>query len=596
MPYDLIVKHGLYFDGTGAPGVLRHLGTRDGRVAVVSSEPLDEAGCARVIDARGRWVMPGFLDLHTHYDAELIASPSLSESVRHGVTTVAIGSCSISTVLAEPEDCADLFTRVEAIPREHVLPLFRARKTWASAGEYVEFLRTQPLGPNVAAFLGHSDLRARVMGLARAVDPAARPTAAELGAMEHHLENALDQGFLGMSTMTNPWDKLDGDRFRSAQLPSTYARWKEYRRLHGVLRRRGRILQSAPNIVTKFNALLFMLASAGLGVRRALRTTLITLADAKSSRGLHRLIGWTTRLVNRLLGGDLRWQTLPVPFEVYADGIDLVVFEEFGAGRAALHLADEVARNALMQDEAYRRQFRRDYDKRFTARVWQRDFHDAYIVRCPDPTLAGTSFGEIAARRGIHPVDAFLDLVVEHGAALRWRTTIANDRPDTLAELMTEPAALIGFADSGAHIRNMAFYSFPLRMLRYVQDRARAGTPVMPIETAVWRLTGEIASWLGIEAGRLQVGDRADLVVIDPAALDDRLDAYHEARMDGFGELVRMVNRSDGTVTAVLIAGRVAFADGEVAPELGRTTGFGTFLPATIRPVPATAIARDLAA
>ncbi len=578
MAFDAIIKDGLHFDGTGAPGALRHLGVRDGRVVAVSEAPLDAAGCPRVIDARGKWVLPGFVDVHTHYDAELLAAPSLSESVRHGVTTVTVGSCSISAVLSEPEDCSDLFTRVESVPREHVLPLLREKKTWRSPREYVDFLRGHPLGPNVVSFLGHSDLRTRVMGLARAVDARARPTGDELRRMERLLEDALDEGFLGMSSMTNPWDKLDGDRFRSARLPSTYATWGEYRRLHGVLRRRGRILQSAPSLVTKVNALLFMLESAGLGVRAPLKTTLITLADAKSSRGLHHVIGRATRLVNGLLGGDMRWQTLPVPFEVYADGIDLVVFEEFGAGEAALHLADEVERNALMRDEAYRRRFRRDYDARFTPRVWQRDFHDAFIVACPDASVVGRSFGDVARERGVHPVDAFLDLVVEHGRALRWRTTIANDRPDEIAHLVNEPAALIGFADSGAHIRNMAFYSFPLRTLRFVRDRARTGKSVMPIERAVHRLTGEIADWLGVDAGHLREGDRADLVVIDPDALDERLDAYHEAPMEGFGDLRRMVNRSDGAVRSVLVNGRVAFDGGAVAPELGRARGYGTFL------------------
>lgn len=580
MSFDTIIKHGLFFDGTGAPGVMRHLGLQGGKVAAVSAAPLDEAGCGHVIDAGGRWVMPGFVDVHTHYDAELIAAPSLSESVRHGVTTVTVGSCSISAVLADADDCSDLFTRVESVPREHVLPLLRTRKTWSTPAEYVAFLRAHPLGPNVVSFLGHSDLRTRVMGLGRAVDPAVRPSPDEVQQMETLLEDALDHGFLGLSTMTNPWDKLDGDRFRSAQLPSTYATWKEYRRLHAVLRRRGRILQSAPNIVTKVNALLFMLASAGLGVRRALKTTLITLADARSSRGLHHVLGRLSRVVNRVLGGDLRWQTLPVPFEVYADGIDLVVFEEFGAGRAALHLADEVARNALMQDEAYRRSFRRDYDARFTARVWQRNFDEAFIVACPDAAVVGRSFGAIARERGLHAVDAFLDLVVAHGRDLRWRTTLANDRPRQMAQLVNEPAALIGFADSGAHIRNMAFYSYPLRLLRFVRDGAAAGTPVMPIEKAIWRLTGELADWLGIAAGKLAVGTRADVVVIDPAALDARLDAYHEAPMEGFGTLSRMVNRSDGAVDAVLINGRPAFARGAVDPALGHATGYGTFLAA----------------
>ena len=108
----------------------------------------------------------------------------------------------------------------------------------------------------------------------------------------------------------------------------------------------------------------------------------------------------------------------------------------------------------------------------------------------------------------------------------------------------------------------------------------------MPIEKAVWRLTGEIADWLGVDAGHLRAGDRADLVIVDPTALDERLDAYHEANMDGFGDLMRMVNRSDGTVHTVMVNGRVAFEDGKVSPSLGRELGFGTFLPAGAPAIP----------
>ncbi len=583
MGYDVVVANGLVFDGTGSPGALRHLGIKDGRVVAASEAPLDAQGCAHVVDAKGCWVTPGFLDIHTHYDAELIAAPSLGESLRHGVTTVTAGSCSISAVLSEPLDCSDMFTRVESVPREQVLPLLLARKTWSTPAEYGRFLDAHPLGANVTSFLGHSDLRTRVLGLERAVDPACRPTRAELAAMEEWLEEALDAGFLGMSSMTNPWDKLDGDRFRSAKLPSTYATWREYRQLNRVLRRRGRILQSAPNLVNKVNAFLFLLESAGLGGRAPLRTTLITMADPVATPGIHRAIGAVTRFANRVLGSDVRWQTLPVPFEVYADGIDLVVFEEFGAGQAALHLADELKRNALMKDETYRRRFRRDYEARWTPRVWQRDFGQAWIVACPETSVVGKSIGQVAAERGLHPVDVFLDLVVEHGKKLRWHTLIANHRPRERAWMMREPSALIGFSDAGAHIRNMAFYSFPLRMLADVRRAERAGKPILPIEKAVWRLTGEIADWLDVDAGHLRTGDRADLVVIDPDALDERLDAYHEAPMEGLDGLVRMVNRSDGAVRSVLVRGKSVFANGALDAAVGHEPGFGQFLRAGAR-------------
>src|SRR3990167_11472508 len=127
--FDVLIKNALFFDGTGAPGVVRYLGIRDGKLACIIASVLDEQGCGQVIDAQNRWVTPGFIDMHTHYDAELVAAPALKESVRHGVTTVMIGSCSISMVLSGPEDCSDLFTRVESVPREHVLPLLQDRKS-----------------------------------------------------------------------------------------------------------------------------------------------------------------------------------------------------------------------------------------------------------------------------------------------------------------------------------------------------------------------------------------------------------------------------------------------------------------------------------
>ncbi len=582
MTLDTVIVGGLWFDGTGAPGRIADVGIKDGRVAAIGEPSLPTDGVPDVVDARGRWVMPGFLDIHTHYDAELLAAPSLSESVRHGVTTVTVGSCSISLILSEAEDCSDLFTRVEAVPRAQVLPLLRRTKTWDSTAGWLDFLRTHPLGPNVTSFLGHSDLRVRVMGLARAVDDTARATPVELAEMARLLEEGLDAGLLGLSTMTNPWDKLDGDRFRSKSLPSTYATWREFRFLNAILRRRGRIHQGAPNLVTKVNALLFLAASASFGLRKALKTTLITLMDPKSDRWVHRVIGRVANGFNRLFGADFRWQALPTPFEVYADGMELVVFEEFAAGQAALHLTAEAERRALFQNPSYREQFRKDYTKRFSPRVWHRDLHDAQIVGCPDASVVGMSFGAVADARGCHPVDAFLDLAAAHGSALRWRTTIANDRPEAVDRIMKEPATVVGFADSGAHLRNMAFYNFPLRLLKRVRDCERAGKPLMPIEKAVWRVTGELADWFGVEAGRIRVGDRADVVVVNPDALDERLEAYHEAEVEGLPGLIRMVNRSDGAVDAVFVNGRKAFAGGHFADELGREMGYGRFLPAKV--------------
>ncbi|MDY6998975.1 MAG: hypothetical protein SW019_20460, partial [Actinomycetota bacterium] len=294
------------------------------------------------------------------------------------------------------------------------------------------------------------------------------------------------------------------------------------------------------------------------------------------------------RLANAL-GGNFRWQHLPVPFEVYADGIDLVVFEEFGAGAAALHLRDEVERNELMRDEAYRRRFREDYDRKFGMRVWHRDFFDAEIVSCPDASVIGKSFGEVGRDRGgVHPVDAFLDLVLEHGRELRWRTTISNHRPEVLRKLAADPGIQMGFSDAGAHLRNMAFYNMGLRLLRHVRDAERAGDPFMTVEQAVHRLTGDLADWYRIDAGHLRIGDRADVVIVDPQRLDETLDEYAEASVAEYGGLSRMVNRNDDTVCAVLVGGRAVFLDGALTSVVG-TERTGRFLRAAHRaPAPST--------
>jgi N-acyl-D-aspartate/D-glutamate deacylase len=579
--YDTIIRNGRWFDGTGAPSAIRNIGITDGRIAAVTPHQLDETGCPEVIDADGRWVLPGMVDIHTHYDVEVLDGPGLPESVRHGVTTVLVGSCSLSTVHVGGQDAGDLFGRVEAIPREHVIAAVDNARNWNNATEYIAALESRPLGPNIAAMIGHSDMRTATMGLDRATRKDDRPTAGEQAQMERMLADALDAGFLGMSSQQLLFDKIDGETCRSRTLPSTYAKPRELRRLKALLRKRGRVLQSGPDIQNPLN-IVSQVAQSLPVLRRTLKTSLLSAADVKSNPVAIAALGPLARWFNRF-GADFRWQHLPVPFEVYADGIDLVVFEEFGSGAAALHLRDEIERNALLQDEEYRRRFRKDYDSRFGMRVWHRDFFDAEIVACPDESVVGKSFGQVGLDRGgLHPVDAFLDLVVEHGTKLRWRTTISNHRPEVLKKLARDKGIQIGFSDAGAHLRNMAFYNFGLRLLRHVRDAERAGHPFMTVEEVVHRLTGELADWYGIDAGHLRIGDRADLVVVDPEHLDEHLDAYAEEPVPQYAGLPRMVNRNDDAVNLVLIGGRAVVRDGMPTDVLGAERT-GSFLRAGVR-------------
>jgi N-acyl-D-aspartate/D-glutamate deacylase len=590
--YDVIIRDGLWFDGTGSPPQTRTLGIHDGVVATVagpSDGPLDETGCPEVIDAAGKWVLPGFIDVHTHYDAEVLLDPGLRESVRHGVTTVLLGNCSLSTVYANSEDAADLFSRVEAVPREYVHGALNSNRTWSTAAEYIEAIDALPLGPNVGSLLGHSDLRTAVLGLDRATDATVRPTDAELEKMAALLDEALEAGVLGMSGMDAAIDKLDGDRFRSRALPSTFATWRERRRLIKVLRKRGRMLQSAPDVDKPASGLLFFLASSRMfGRRGGVRMSLLVSADAKSMPLSVYFFGVGTRLLNALLGSSVRFQHLPVPFELYSDGIDLPVFEEFGAGTAALHLRDQLQRNELLADESYRRRFRREFDRvKLGPSLWHRDFHDAVIVECPDKSLIGRSFGAIADERGLHPLDAFLDVLVENGERnVRWTTVVANHRPKLLNALAAEPSVHMGFSDAGAHLRNMAFYNFPLRLLKRTRDAHRAGAPFLSTQRAVQRLTGEVAEWFGIDAGTLRKGDRADFVVIDPAGLNDAVNGYYEEEVPFYGGLRRMVNRNDEAVVATGVNGAVVFQKGQFRGGYGQTVKSGRYLRAGERHAP----------
>ncbi|MCK6570001.1 amidohydrolase family protein [Myxococcota bacterium] len=577
MHFDTVFTDATVFDGTGGPRRRAHVGLRDGRIASISPGPLPADPGTEVVDATDLWLTPGFIDFHTHYDVEVELSPGLDESLRHGVTTVTLGSCSLSAALGEPEDIADIFCRVEAVPREVVLPLLRERKTWEGYPAYLDHLDTLPLGPNVTSFVGHSNLRMHTLGFARSVDSAVRATPDELARMERLLAEGLDAGCLGLSIQTLPWDKLDGSRQRSKPLPSYFAPWSEYRRLTRLLRDRGRVFQGVPNITTKVNVLLFLWESAGL-CRRALKTTVISLMDIRANRHIWWQVPLLTRLFNRFLGADFRMQALPNLFDVWADGVELVIFEELGCGTEALHLTDPAARVALFRDPAYRARFRREWRSLLAPRVYHRNMAYTQVLACPEPGLAGRSFAEIAAERGQDAVDTFLDLVATHGPALRWYSIMANDRPGPLQAIVSHPDVLIGFSDAGAHLRQMAHYNFPLRLLKLVRDAETAGRPFMSLERAVHRLTGEIGDWFGLDAGTLREGARADLVLVRPDGLDDAVETAVEAPMHGFPGLDRLVRRNPRAVPGVWVNGRRAVADGEVLSTVGREAGFGRVL------------------
>lgn len=574
--YDIIIKNGTYFDGSEYSGKPAHVAILDGKIAKVSDAPLKDSDAKKVYDAKGKWVAPGFLEIHSHYDAEVVAAPALKESVRHGVTTIAIGSCSISMVNSAPEDCSDLFTRVEAVPREAVLPILHEKKKWKDAKGYRDFYNQHTLGPNVCSFIGHSDMRVAAMGIERATSDV-KPSEDEMQAMEQMLEEALDNGCLGMSMMTTKLDKLDGDRAWSKPLPSTFSTWWEFKRLFKILRKRNAILQGAPDAVKKVNVFGFLWQSHGL-FRRPMKVTMLTALDLKSNPFLHRITRVSGFLANKLLRGNFRWQTLPAPFTIHLEGLEVNAFEEFETGALLRDMKDESELYQKINEADFRDEFKKHVSEIFTVGLWHRDFSDGWITDCPDKNLIGKNFEEVGETYGVDAVDAFFDLATKYKKELKWKTTYSNARPHIMHKLIASPFTHIGFGDSGAHIRSLAMYNFPLRLLKYVRDAQLEGKPFMTVAKGINKLTADLADWFGLNAGYIREGDRADVVIINPEGLNEDVDAIAEAPMEGFG-IDRLVKRNDDAVDATIINGKVAYEKGDYFPDnLGKEKGYGQFL------------------
>ena len=575
-----LIKNGLFFSGDSKEKahIQDVLVDDKGQILEIGPNLSVDEFTTEIIEAAGKWIVPGFVDSHTHYDAEVLASPGLKESARHGVTTIILGSCSVSAVFNSPEDTADSFTRVEAIPREVMLPLLEKEKSWNAPKEWKTYINKLPLGINVASFIGHSDIRMKALGIERSLSDDVTATEEEKDQMLKMLNEALDEGFIGLSTMDNPWDKMDGDRYWSHKTPSFYSSWKERKSLIELLRKRDAILQGAPNLVTRVNAFNYMFASTGV-FRKPLKTTMIAMMDLIGDRYIYPIIASASTAINVLGNANFRMQSPPCPFTVYYDGVDSVMFEEFPSGEALRNLAKELdQRDELLSNREFRDNFKKEIKKKFAPKVWHKDLSKAVIIDCPDASLIGKNFYEIAEEKNQHPVDVFLDTIIQFDKKIRWTTTIANDRKEKFRNLYNFKYNLISFSDAGAHLNNMAFYNFPLKMMKIVQESIDNGNPIMSMEKCIWRLTKEQGDWFNLDCGHLAKGKMADLVILDPTKFNKITEDVQLDVIEEFGNYERLVNRNEGVISRVLVGGKTIFKNDEFVSDYGKSRKYGRFL------------------
>lgn len=571
MDVDLIIRQGRVFDGTPGPSREADVLIEGGRVLKIEAN--SPARGRQEIAASGHWVMPGAIDIHTHYDAEVEVAPGLLESLQHGVTSLIFGNCSLSLALGNAEDMIDLFARVENLPRETLAKWLEGKVDWHTPGQYYEHLERLALGPNIATLMGHSNLRLAVLGKTRSLKPT-RLDWGEKNALRSLAHEAMEAGYLGLSIDMLQWHRWKGFKYNGASAPSHYARMSEFRLLADVLRQHDRVLQATPDAGRRYLVPLLALLSHGLG-RNPLRMSMLTSLDFTNNRRLGPMTRRLASVINDGLRGNLRFQSLSVPFELWSDGCNTPVFEEMQASACLMNADSPAQRQLLYRDSDWRRQLRREWLSRFGA-SFHKDLARMQIVGCPDAALVGQSFADVALRRGQAAVDTFIDLISEYDEHIRWHSVIANDRPAEMRRYLQHPYIQLGFSDAGAHNRNLAFQNSHLWFLRDCLLHSDA----LPIEKAVWRITGELADWFGLDAGYLQEGRVADVLVLDPHALNTDLSGPQETTDPRFDGSMRMVTRSGRAVQQVIVGGQRVLDQGRPHPEFEQRR-FGRLLRST---------------
>jgi N-acyl-D-aspartate/D-glutamate deacylase len=593
-PNQMLIRNATLFDGTGAAPRIEDLLIREGRIAARGSGLAAPDG-ARVLDAGRQWLMPGLLDIHTHLDLEVELAPGLPESIRHGTTTVVVGNCSLGTAFgaqrANGDDpVLDCFARVENVPKS-VLSRVVDRMDWDTTAGYLAHLDAMPLGPNIVPLLPHSMLRIAVMGTRAAVTR--EPTGAELVRMKTLLEDAMRQGYAGFSTDAIPFHYLANEPHTDKRIPAQHAASTELRALLGIVRRHDRVWQCTPDASRRVATFLRFFLTSGRLFGRPLRTSALTAIDLTHERNTWRLFPLLASLLNsRLMNGRFHFQVLATPFRVYAEGAICPIFEEFVSTRRlmACELEDAAGRRAILDAREFGELFVREWHDRDAVSTFNRDLDSMTVERCPVPDWDGETFGAIRRRLAAFqagdrnvarspdeaealgsfaPMDRegefLLHLLRRYDRALRWWFVVGNDRPAILKKLLFHPHMLPGFNDSGAHLINLAFFDGNLLALKMAAQGSLA-----QVAEAVRRLTRAPAEFFGVDAGRMDVGAQADLVLIDPKALG-RYDTDASRRMvyREIFEHDQLVNRSDGVVTSVFIAGEQVWDGRAVTPVLG---------------------------
>ena len=552
--FDVIIRGGTVVDGTGAPGRLADVGIVGDRVVAVA--PRLDGTATRTIDATGKLVTPGFVDIHTHLDAQIAWDPKGSSSCYHGVTSVVMGNCGVTFAPCKPEDreyLAELMESVEDIPRAAILS--GLAWDWVTYGEYLASIGRLPKGPNVGGMVGHCALRQYAMG-ARSMEKD-EPTADDMAVMTDLLAEALRAGALGFSTSRTYLHKVPDGR----PVPGTFAEPEELYAFADVLGRHGAgVFESASRLgegeresvdTPKTRA---EVAWMGEVSRRSGRPVTFGLTQHDSRPDLYARVIEMAKEENAS-GAMLRPQTTARSVGILFSLDTRTPFDRAPSwrqlrglinGKKLLALRDAATRSKLIEEAEFH-QPSLDLTQVF---VLNQPGGARYDLN-PEHSLAAE-----ADRRGISAAAAYIELLLETNGEVVCSWPFLNQQLDAVEEMLDDPLVTLGLADAGAHVGQILDASQSTFFLTYwVRERER-----WSIEEAIRRLTSDTADLFGIEGrGRLQPGSFADVNVIDWYALHLPAPTYAYDFPHGAGRYVQNAQGYDFT----LVNGQVFMDHGE---------------------------------
>jgi N-acyl-D-amino-acid deacylase len=508
MSYDLLIKNGTVIDGSGAPRFRGDVGITDGKIVRIGR--INEKA-KQTLDAEGHIVAPGFVDGHTHMDAQIFWDPIGSCSCYHGVTSVVMGNCGFTLAPCRASEADLVFRnleRAEDISREAMLAGINWR--WESFPEYLDVLDSLPKGINYAAYMGHSALRTYVMG-SRAFEEEA--TEDEIERMCQLTREALHAGAIGFTTSRSANHETSDHK----PVASRVANWQEVRRIvnamgdagAGIFEIAGEDHGRDPERVREYHERLKSLA-----IESGVPITWGMFAKKEAPeiwRGYFDLLDEVAEAGGRMFA-QVHSRSLNVIFSFEAH----TPFDSWDVWRDIRKLPLEEQRASLADPEFRARLVAAasgpsERHKRGDRTVMPPDWD--FVFHMTDASAPGRSLTDLAQEKGLQPVDMMIELALASDLKAMFRMPINNHDENDVIEMMKHPRSVVTFSDSGAHVSQIMDSSLQTNIFsQWVRDRQ-----ALTLEEAVRLVTFDTASQWGLhDRGLLRVGMAGDLAIFDP--------------------------------------------------------------------------------